>query len=84
MAAIPPWRITFKSSTLSAPATIPATIALTLPAGFDPIEVPQVDLLGHDPRQVTPLGQPHHRFQPRTGNQVRIIKRCARHRGVMP
>src|SRR5882672_6252273 len=39
MLAIPPWRTTFRSSMLSAPATIPATIALIFPAGFDPTEV---------------------------------------------
>jgi len=34
---IPPCRAMFRSSMLSAPASIPATIVATLPAGFDPV-----------------------------------------------
>jgi hypothetical protein len=35
---IPPCRITSRSSMLSAPAAMPATIEVSLPAGFTPVE----------------------------------------------
>jgi len=39
--AIPPWRITSRSSIESAPVTIPATIEVILSAGLVPTDVPR-------------------------------------------